>query len=322
VHGFRRSRIAAKDMPRLMLCFTAACLWGMPANGQVSQRGEYPDKPAGLEKLAREILKAESRGEAERTADLLNGLLLPDSLAWYSTIFDENTAGTLSRLYESDRARHVGYLQEFFSRSQRENFTEVQALRYEKTCDDSAGEQIFGVLFARNAAVPLYELRLRKEQTFLRLWAVAYVDGAFRYVGLLRVPNRMMEISGRKAFAAGRGAAGAGAAVSAPSETEAKKDAPKRMRVSLGLQEAKLIHRETPRYPEAAVREHLEGTVHIHAIIGEDGTLRAMQVMSGYCSLAESAVAAVEKWRYKPTLLEGQAVEVETYIDVNFQLHP
>jgi len=306
VHGFRRSRGAAKIVPRLILSLTAAYLWPLPASGQIPEGGEYSDKLAGLEKLAREILKAESRGETERAAALLNGLLLPNSLAWYSTVFDENTAHALSLRYEAERGSYPRYLHEFFSRSQQEQLTEVQALRFEKSCDDASGEQVFGVLFARDAPVPLYELRLQKERSFRRLWALAYVGGAFRFVGNLRPPNRMMEVSGRKP----------------PPEAGAEKDAPKRIRVSTAVSEAKLIHREMPRYPEMALRERLEGIVHLHAIIAKDGTLRARRVMSGYCSLAESAVAAVEQWRYKPTLLEGQPVEVETYIDVNFQFHP
>lgn len=84
---------------------------------------------------------------------------------------------------------------------------------------------------------------------------------------------------------------------------------------------AMLIHRVDPAYPAIARSAHISGVVHLHAIIGKDGTVRELEVIDGNVLLAQTAKAAVQTWRYRPTLLNGQPVEVETYITVNFVLN-
>jgi protein TonB len=91
-------------------------------------------------------------------------------------------------------------------------------------------------------------------------------------------------------------------------------------RMSEGVMQASLIYRVQPEYPRAAQIMHLSGTVRLRAIISRDGSVRQLEVLSGNPILAQSAVAAVRGWRYRPTRLNGEAVEVETYITVNFIL--
>jgi TonB family protein len=62
----------------------------------------------------------------------------------------------------------------------------------------------------------------------------------------------------------------------------------------------------------------LSGTVNLRAIIGTDGSVREVQPLSGNALLVNAALAAVRQWRYQPTRLSGEPVEVETYITVNF----
>jgi protein TonB len=81
-----------------------------------------------------------------------------------------------------------------------------------------------------------------------------------------------------------------------------------------------LIHRVEPDYPRIAIITRLSGTVVLRATIGTDGEVHGIEVLSGNPILAEAARAAVRQWRYRPTLLDGQPVEVETQITVNFVL--
>ena len=87
-----------------------------------------------------------------------------------------------------------------------------------------------------------------------------------------------------------------------------------------GVMQAMLIHRVQPEYPAIAKAVHISGTVQLRAIIGKDGLVRELEVTSGNPLLAQSAKAAVREWRYRPTLLNREPVEVETYITVNFIL--
>lgn len=89
---------------------------------------------------------------------------------------------------------------------------------------------------------------------------------------------------------------------------------------SEGVMAAALIHKVQPQYPAVARAIHLAGTVYLRAIIGADGTVRQLEVISGNPMLANPALQAVRQWRYQPTRLNGEAVEVETFITVNFIL--
>lgn len=86
------------------------------------------------------------------------------------------------------------------------------------------------------------------------------------------------------------------------------------------IQAAKLIRKVTPAYPEMAKRANISGVVEIEAIIAKDGTMRSLRVLRGHPLLINAAVEAVKQWRYRPTLLQGQPVEVITRIEVNFRL--
>lgn len=89
---------------------------------------------------------------------------------------------------------------------------------------------------------------------------------------------------------------------------------------SEGVMQGQLLRQVQPRYPEIARDMHLAGTVRLEAVIGTDGTVRTLNLLSGNPILARAAVDAVRQWRYRPTLLNGAPVEVQTYITVNFVL--
>jgi len=93
-----------------------------------------------------------------------------------------------------------------------------------------------------------------------------------------------------------------------------------RLKVSQGVVEGLLIHQVKPAYPHLAMQTHTQGEVVMHAIIGRDGTIASLQVVSGHALLAPAAIDAVRQWRYRPYTLNGEPVEVETLITVRFVL--
>jgi len=86
------------------------------------------------------------------------------------------------------------------------------------------------------------------------------------------------------------------------------------------LEPAMLLHRVEPVYPALARQIHREGQVEMHAIISTDGTIQSLQVVSGDALFLRSAIDAVSQWRYRATVLNGQPVEIETYITVIYTL--
>ncbi len=95
---------------------------------------------------------------------------------------------------------------------------------------------------------------------------------------------------------------------------------PKRVRVSAGVSQGLLLHSVAPAYPPAARQNHVQGRVILKAVIGTDGAVHDLDVISGDTDLATAAVAAVKQWRYRPYKLNGNPVEIETQITVNFVL--
>jgi protein TonB len=99
-----------------------------------------------------------------------------------------------------------------------------------------------------------------------------------------------------------------------------KAAAPQRIRVGGNVQKANLINAPKPVYPPLARQARISGTVKLNAIISKEGAIEQLTVVSGHPLLIPSALEAVKQWRYKPTLLNGEPVEVITQIDVNFTL--
>jgi periplasmic protein TonB len=86
------------------------------------------------------------------------------------------------------------------------------------------------------------------------------------------------------------------------------------------LVEGNIIYKSIPQYPAIGKATHVEGTVELQATISKTGTIENLRVISGHPMLRQAAIDAVKTWRYRPYLLNGQPVEVETTVDVIFKL--
>jgi periplasmic protein TonB len=107
---------------------------------------------------------------------------------------------------------------------------------------------------------------------------------------------------------------------SVPAVPSLTKPTPQRVRVSQGVSKGLLIYRTEPTYPPLARQARIQGVVVLTAVVDKDGNIQNLQVESGHPMLAPAAIEAVKHWRYKPFLLSGQPVEVETTVTVTFQL--
>jgi protein TonB len=95
---------------------------------------------------------------------------------------------------------------------------------------------------------------------------------------------------------------------------------PKIVRVSSGVSAGMLVRKVTPTYPPLARQARVQGSVMLEAVISANGTIEDLKVISGHPLLVKAAVDAVKQWRYRPYLLNGSPVEVQTQIQVNFTL--
>jgi protein TonB len=98
------------------------------------------------------------------------------------------------------------------------------------------------------------------------------------------------------------------------------KVAVQRVRVSQGVTQGMVLHKVQPVYPPLARTARVQGSVVLSAIIGKDGTIQNLHVVSGHPLLTQAALDAVKQWRYRPYILNGEPVEVDTQVTVNFTL--
>jgi TonB family protein len=109
-------------------------------------------------------------------------------------------------------------------------------------------------------------------------------------------------------------------ASAASASSENKVPLAKRVRVSSGVMGGLLLRRVRPNYRDEARSAGIQGMVNLRAIVSKTGDVTDLQVVSGPPELAEAAMKAVRKWKYNPFLIEGEPVEAETTVQVNFAL--
>jgi protein TonB len=142
-----------------------------------------------------------------------------------------------------------------------------------------------------------------------------------------RIPHDIKIVAEKEAPVASFGVAGSdfggassmGNLFDAP-KTTVKAAAPKKINISGGVAAGNLIQKTQPVYPPIAKAARVQGTVVLQATISKTGTIEGLRVVSGPAMLQQAAQDAVRSWRYRPYLLDGDPVEVETTVTVIFTL--
>src|SRR5882762_636103 len=189
--------IPACVLPLLLLAVTPSNLNAQRTNS--SSVLAYPDTQDGLEHFAKDLLKAHKQGiQPDEVRRLVQSLSLPNPRAWFSMVFGEHAYEPLVEAYSRNQDSLLQEVDAVVVAAARDGFSEIRAKKYEKSCDDMAGELTFPLLMARIVPVPLYELRMMGASSFRRISIFAYVEGAFRYVGPLNIPDEFAPAPGVK----------------------------------------------------------------------------------------------------------------------------
>jgi TonB family protein len=253
----------------------------------------FPDSTDGLKAQLDEVLKAYQKDDSKRVAELLGGFFLPQPDVWMERQFGKDRA--LSFVGDYGRAE-TNFGTHF--RSMLESDGKLPAVEVEAAPVDPP-ELPMGIFAEGELPVPLTPIHIETFRIRLAvheqgpaplMYCFVYEGGAFRLLG------------GGHPFWI---------------------ETPLKMHVEHGVfQAAKLFHMESPEYPLGARAEGVEGVVILHAIIGTDGKVRDLSLISGNRVFVKSAISAVRRWRYRPTTLNGIPIEVDTSISVIFSLHP
>jgi periplasmic protein TonB len=133
-------------------------------------------------------------------------------------------------------------------------------------------------------------------------------------------PPPAMALSEDAGVAGGTGGVLGGVIGGADAPPPPRAPTPQRIRVGGNVEAASLINKVQPEYPPIAQAAHVSGTVVLRAVISKNGSIEQLQFVSGPPLLMKAAMDAVKQWHYRPTVLNGEPVEVETTVDVVFAL--
>jgi TonB family protein len=272
----------------------------------------YPNSEAGLKHLIQDSLAAAKANDQAKLADLANSMVLPSPVEWFSKIFGPEWGGVYAKLYEDNKDHAASNLANIFSEMAAQKFSIDDVRQFKNSCDFGANQDEYPMLAARVVSEPFSLVRFAKGKDVRTLRFFAYVDGGFRFLGLLKVPTDLYpEMQ---------------TAIGLKSGSTAKP-----LSVDANVQLGKLIHRVEPIYPEIVYANtspdhrfvvHPKGEVILHAIINADGSVGALRVLRGQCPFAEATIHAVKQWRFSPTLRDGVPTKVQTTIDMSFMGTP
>jgi len=289
-----------------MILWCAISALAQTTNQEVPQQAAptevgYPDSPEGLRQLIHDVLTATQAHDEQRISSLLRSFIIPNHAVWFGRVFGPAEGANLAASYGSRLPKEAEYMRKFFS-----EIVQTKGDLVIEPVKDSAepGEGVIAGPLRQSIKEPVvfYSAgwRISPSASGRSLGYFVFIDRGFRRIDV----EVLFALSALKPTGGVPASAGA----------------PKRLRVGGMVMMSKLINKVPPRYPAEARERRIQGTVRIQALVDKDGIVRDTQVISGYPLLAEAAVQAVRQWRYQPTLLNGESVEVETTIDVVFTL--
>jgi len=249
----------------------------------------YPESEDGLKNLIGDVFGAMKSGKKDLVSSYFATLEIPDRAAWFTKAFGPTEGPRLEAKCEALARQPNGQIRAHFEYALKDGRTNPETheihgpstnQRMTRAILDAMVQPI--MLFSASGTSP-------SQQYAASIGDFVYVDGAFRFVD----PQVFQALS------------------SAP---------PARIRVSGDMALKSLNHKIDPTYPDEARANRIQGTVVLHVVIGTDGSIKEMEAVSGDPALVKAATVAVQQWKYKPTLMNAEPVEVDTIVKVDFRL--
>jgi TonB family protein len=270
--------------------------------------GAYSDTADGLHGLLQQLLLAIQKNDAAQVSAFTHGFILPAYQTWFPKVFGDETGARMAQRYgEAIPAFDANFKQQM-QLYVKEGMTEISVTRLESADQPSTDSYALRTIRAMKDPVPVYSVAMGKAGA--ASWNISgifvFEQSSFRFVDLLTI-HALNTSSARP---------GAGS----PPSDNPRSGVPTRVRVGGTVQAARMIRQVMPSYPSEAKSKHIQGTVVLHAVIGKDGTVNSLDVVSGPAELTKAAINAVKQWRYSPIFLNGIPVEVDTTISVIFTL--
>jgi TonB family protein len=266
-------------------------------------RAQTSADASAMERLRSQMttaLAAARQGDQAKLKEIGRSWIIPDHELWFKAMFEEEQGAKLGAAYGANLEPTEKYLPRLFEwLAQQEGEIVVEdAKTLPKRGDSWCGEKLTSLL---KSDLALYRVSVGKADS-------SGLQGG-RVVGYFALVNGDY----RRLDCPSLGLA-------PPSPGPPPHPMSEVLLVSGNVMAAKNIKRVAPVYPRDALAAHISGTVRLHAIIGKDGGIQALEFFSGPPALKEAALAAVRQWKYQVTFLKGNPVVVDTTIDVLFAI--
>jgi TonB family protein len=247
-----------------------------------------PESVTGLQSQLEAILQTAKEGDPEQFDDLISDLQVPENPNWFAATFGEEIGQNLVATYNSSWKDYKDDIRNMF----RDIGTKKHIHVFVKGFSTSslAHNDAFIQSILRNAKAPL----------------VLYTAGAGKDRGSDSLPGAYVFAQGKFRVVNWR------------TFYDLPKVKPVRIRVGGQVALNQLIHHVNPIPQSDSLHQHVRGTVVVHAVIDRDGNVAQLEPISGPPELVNAAVEAARQWRYKPTILNGDPVEVDTTITIAF----
>ena len=246
-------------------------------------------------------LAAARQGDQAKLKEIGRSWIIPDHELWFKAMFEEGTGATMASAYGANLEPTEKLLPRLFERlAQQEGELVVEdAKTLPKRSDNWCGEKLESLL---KGYLALYRVSVGKaDSSGLQSGRVA------GYFALVNGDYRRLDCQSL--------------GLVPPSPGPPPHPMSAILRVGGNVMAARNIKKVAPVYPREARAAGISGTVRLHAIIGKDGGIQALEFFSGPPALKEAALDAVRQWKYQVTFLEGNPIEVDTTIDVLFTIN-
>jgi len=288
----------------IVLVPSSAQLTQEPLAAAKNQETVYPNTSEGLQSLVEGILHASRSKDTAKEIQLIHNLLLPEDSKWFSDEFGPGFGASLAAAYRR-LAPNLGQdLQVIFENDAQQNLTKPKIFRY----SDAATSEfpINKFLNCMDGMVPLYQTAVDGNKTAFGFAKdpsqmgkiivgdphgyFAFVQGGFRFI-----PQEVLMLLPR-----GR---------------------PVRIKLDMDMMNSKIINKTPMQVPPEAMTKHISGKVVVDLILDVEGNIRESKLLEGNSVLANPVMETVKKWKFQPTKLDGDPVEVELQIPFSFDVH-
>ena len=257
------------------------------APAAIASVASYAESADGLKKLVDDMFVAVRAKDEAKISSYVSALAIPDHGAWFVQTFGATEGPRLEAKYNEMLPGAGKHIRESFEYALKGKRTDVSVKVLQRGEAIGMGRALLDAM-VRPISVYMVDGNNPREKFGAYIGDFVYVDGGFRYVN----SEVWRELS------------------TAP---------PVRIRLGGEVAKANLIKRVDPIYPDEAKAARTEGDVLLHVVLATDGTVKELDLVKGDPILAKAALEAVKQWRYKPTLLNGKPMEVDSTILVQFR---